>query len=127
MIEIKNGVCKTRDLDNETEDQLLVNSLLENYYPEKNEYKQYMDGILTQLRTERIRNRYLMEIVNKFEEKRLNDNIAEQEIRNYLKRKKIVGMSKINILDIMEDLRLPAEQINRIMNKLKSEGIQEVD
>jgi len=49
----------------------------------------------------------------------ISDNEAEKEIILFLKLYKRKGVSKINILDIVTELRLPAEQIERIMEDLE--------
>ncbi|MFC2143152.1 hypothetical protein ACFLQN_02015 [Candidatus Aenigmatarchaeota archaeon] len=55
------------------------------------------------------------------------DDLAEKEIISFIKNEKKKGKEKISILDIMESLCLPADQINRIMEKIKKRGIREID
>ena len=54
-----------------------------------------------------------------------SDDEAEIEIREYLTMKKESGTTRINLLDLMLDLDLPPEQIERIMNTLSKEGVKD--
>jgi Arc/MetJ-type ribon-helix-helix transcriptional regulator len=56
--------------------------------------------------------------------RRLPDELAEQEILWFLKEKKKSGQLKISIIEIMQELLLPADQIDRIMSRLK--GVKEI-
>lgn len=57
----------------------------------------------------------------------IGDEKAIELIKKYLAEKKIARIYKISIADIAQDLRLPVEQIENIMNSLKSHGVREVD
>ena len=47
------------------------------------------------------------------------DEIAEKEIRWFIKKKKETGQNIINIIEFSQELILPYEQIDRIMSKIK--------
>ena len=57
----------------------------------------------------------------------ISDEEAENEIKKYIIKQKCLGINRLNILDMMEYLRLPPEQINKIMRKLAPQGIREVE
>ncbi len=58
--------------------------------------------------------------------KHINDMEAESEITNFILKEKKNGVEKISILDIIENLSLPPEQICRIMDKLQKKGLKEI-
>jgi len=51
------------------------------------------------------------------------DKIAESMVIQYLKNYKKNGEDRVNILCIVNDLCLPVEQIDRILDKLEDEGV----
>ncbi len=63
----------------------------------------------------------------KIECKSISDKEAEEKIKEYIIRQKNKGITKISILKIIGDIKLPPDQINRIMKKLSSIGVKEVD
>lgn len=63
--------------------------------------------------------------INKIRE--VSDEDAAVEIKKYLKEQKCKGISKIYLLDLIDELRLPTEQIERIMSSLESLGVKEVE
>jgi len=52
---------------------------------------------------------------------------AEEEIKAYIIKQKKNGIEKISILDIVEEINIPIEQIEEIMETLKERGVKEVD
>ena len=56
-----------------------------------------------------------------------SDAHAKELIENYLRQKKIIGKTRISLLDVALDLHLSVEQANKVMNELKQKGIQEVE
>lgn len=56
-------------------------------------------------------------------ERQLSDEQAKIEIINYLKKSKYLGVNKINIIKLVTDLNLPAEQIERVMDNLQKDDI----
>lgn len=61
--------------------------------------------------------------LQKMNSKLIPDEIAEKEIKWLIKKKKESGQEIISIIDISSELRLPFEQIEKIMSKL---GAKEV-
>lgn len=59
-------------------------------------------------------------------EKQLPDNSAKKEIISYLKHMKSEGNTKISIIDLVSELKLPVEQIERIMDTIKGRKIEEL-
>ncbi len=57
--------------------------------------------------------------------RKIDNSIAEDEIKSYIIQQKRAGITKIRIIDLIDTLKLPAEQIEGIMNKLKSNGVKE--
>lgn len=57
----------------------------------------------------------------------ISDSEAEEKIKSYLIDLKKKGIKKVSIIDIIERLHLPAEQIDKIMEKLKNNGVREID
>jgi len=51
--------------------------------------------------------------------KSIPDDLAEKEIRWFLKNKTGSGQNLVSILEIMDVLMLPATQIEKIMTKIK--------
>jgi len=73
-------------------------------------------------------NEIVKERVDKFlqekeiiEFRRVNNVLAEKEITNFILQMKEKGILKISILDIVSNLNLPSEQIERIMTKFEKE------
>lgn len=56
-------------------------------------------------------------------ERQLSDQEAKIEIINYLKKNKNLGVNKINIIKLVADLNLSAEQIERVMDNLEKDGL----
>ncbi len=72
-------------------------------------------------------NKYIERLVEKIisekeRSRNLPDEIAEKEILFLLENSKKEKITNINIIEIMQKLRLPAEQIERIMEKLEKAG-----
>jgi len=57
----------------------------------------------------------------------INNNLAMEEIKAYLIKMKNKGITKISMVDIVESLRLPVEQVEKIMEELKANGVKEID
>ena len=57
----------------------------------------------------------------------INNNLAMEEIKAYLIEMKNKGITKISMVDIVESLRLPVEQVEKIMEELKANGVKEID
>ncbi len=53
----------------------------------------------------------------------INDNMAEIEIKRFIKLKKKEGISSIDDFEIMERLKLPIEQIDKVLEKFERTGI----
>lgn len=56
--------------------------------------------------------------------KSVPDGLAEDEIRWFLKERKGMGQAFVSIMEIMHELMLPPQQIERIMARMK--GVKEV-
>ena len=54
--------------------------------------------------------------------KKIDDALAGREIECFLLELKEENVSKISILDIATNLKLPADQVERIMEKFEEEG-----
>jgi hypothetical protein len=54
-----------------------------------------------------------------FFQRTIPDTKAKTEIVSYLVKRKIQGITTVNILDLVSDLNLPAQQIDRIMENLE--------
>ncbi len=122
MLEKKEEGWSFQNLDNENN----------NYFFEHNynntEYRIAFDMILSRLEFEQRRNALLTKLLqNYIKRDNVDDFKAEQEVRDYIRKKRCEGKTRISILDFMDDLKLPSDQINRIMKKLESEGIRELD
>ena len=57
----------------------------------------------------------------------IGDDMAEEEIKAHLIELKKNGINKISLVDLVDTLRLPVEQIESIMSKLKTKGVKELD
>ena len=57
----------------------------------------------------------------------MSDEDAKVEIESYLKDIKKRGIQQISLLDLIADLNLPGEQIERIMDGLKERGVKSID
>jgi predicted transcriptional regulator len=57
----------------------------------------------------------------------IGDDMAEEEIKARLIELKRNGINKISLVDLVDTLRLPVEQIESIMDKLKNKGVKELD
>ena len=55
------------------------------------------------------------------------DDMAEQKVRDYFIGLLSTDKTTINILDLVVDLGLPPEQIERIMKKLEHEGVKLIE
>lgn len=53
----------------------------------------------------------------------ITDYQARKEILIYLKQKKKQGKTKISIIDLVADLQLPAQQIEKIMENLEGASL----
>ena len=56
-------------------------------------------------------------------EKQLSDEEAKIEIISYLKKNKNFGVNKINMIKLVTDLNLSAQQIERVMDSLEKERL----
>lgn len=56
----------------------------------------------------------------------LTDEDAEKTIRDVLRKKKMNGIKRVDILSIMEETKIPVEQVSRIMKFLEKSGVKEV-
>ncbi|UZE92451.1 MAG: hypothetical protein IB616_01175 [Methanosarcinales archaeon] len=79
---------------------------------------------------ERILGKLIKEKVEElFEEKeillefrKVNDDLAQEEIEHFIMEIKESNISKISIFDIVRGLHLPSEQVERILEKYEKEG-----
>jgi len=53
----------------------------------------------------------------------VSDREAEIQIRAFIEERKKKIVKSFNVLDVYSDLKLPTEQINKIMMKLEREGV----
>jgi len=53
----------------------------------------------------------------------VSDEEAEIQIRAFIEERKKKIVKSFNVLDVYSDLKLPTEQINKIMMKLEREGL----
>ena len=53
----------------------------------------------------------------------VSDKEAENKIRQFIEERKKKVVKSFNVLDIYSDLKLPPEQINKIMMRLEKEGV----
>jgi len=60
-------------------------------------------------------------------DRKISDSRAEKEIHQFLLKRKKTGNYLASSLDIYAELHLPFDQINRILEKLKSKGLKEAD
>jgi len=60
-------------------------------------------------------------------DRKVSDSRAEKEISQFLLRRKRGGKQLVSALDVYAELHLPFDQINAILEKLKSKGLKEVD
>ena len=54
----------------------------------------------------------------------VTDSVARRMIERYITKRKSEGITELSTLDFMDDLKLPAEQIIRIMNTMNAKGVQ---
>lgn len=54
--------------------------------------------------------------------RRISDNSAKKEISSYIIKQKKKGVSRINALEIYDNVRLPPKQIDKVMTKFEKEG-----
>jgi hypothetical protein len=57
---------------------------------------------------------------------KVDDVAARCEIESFLAELKNNGIERVNILDIMAKLKLPSDQIERVMKSLRKSGVKEV-
>jgi predicted transcriptional regulator len=57
----------------------------------------------------------------------VSDEIAEKLIVSFITKKRAEGVAEVDVLDIADALRLPFDQISRVLNTLKSRGIREIE
>ena len=89
-----------------------------------------LDITLTQLleRLEYLENKVRdLESENESKVLRLNDTQAQAMIVGHIRLKKGEGVKTLDALDIYDELKLPFDQINRIMVVLKARGVNETD
>jgi len=83
-------------------------------------------------------NTYLLEKIEELENRvktlaqtigprQIPDEYAELEIVEFIRQRKSMGKSTIDMLDFMQALNLPSDQIDRIMEKLKKKGVKEYE
>lgn len=58
---------------------------------------------------------------------RVSESQAEKLVNNFLMTQKNAGIEKISFVEIVEALNLPIEQIEKVVEKLKSKGLREAD
>lgn len=100
---------------------------LQQYVIKRYERSIAIDQVYTLLRTRvQILEKEIEELKKSKNLRVLSDEMATQEIRAYLKQKKAIGINEIGILELIDHLRLPIEQIERIMKALESIGVKEI-
>ncbi len=57
----------------------------------------------------------------------ISDDVAKPKIERYIQQRKAEGMKDLSTLDFMVDLRLPADQVIRIMESLQAKGVRKND
>lgn len=87
---------------------------------------QYVDTLQTKIERLETQMHYLR---NQYAKEKLNisDDMAEELIVDFIKESKARGVVEIDVLDIADSLKLPFDQIRKIMDKLKDRGIKEVE
>jgi len=90
-------------------------------------YQDIIRETLKRLQAEMERNKILSRFVSDKLPRSVSDSIAQEEISHILIRRKGRGITKINILNLMEETRLPPDQIHRVMSKLKDNGVEETN
>lgn len=55
------------------------------------------------------------------------DKTAAREIREFLASAAGAGRDRVGLLDLVTELRLPPDQVRRLMDSLSSEGVERVD
>ena len=53
----------------------------------------------------------------------VSDKAAEDMIMSYISDKKILGISRFDDFELIEKLKLPIEQIDRILDRLEKKGV----
>ena len=87
---------------------------------------QYVDTLQTKIEKLETQMRYLHSQYAK-EKLNISDDMAEELIVDFIKERKEMGIVEIDVLDIADSLKLPFDQIRKIMIKLESRGIKEVE
>lgn len=59
--------------------------------------------------------------------RKVDDTLAEELIKGHLLGLKKTGTNDVSIVDLVEYLGLPVEQIEHIMKQLETAGVKEVD
>lgn len=62
-------------------------------------------------------------ITETYQIQEVSDKEAEVLIKEFLLERKKKGIKSVGIFDFMDELKLPPEQINKIMEKLEKEGV----
>ncbi len=57
----------------------------------------------------------------------MSDERAKPLIEAYIEKRKVEGMTELGTLDFMVDLKLPPEQVIRIMESLLAKGVRKND
>jgi biopolymer transport protein ExbD len=68
-----------------------------------------------------------LEFEHASEKVKINDTAAQRIIIDYIREKKSEKIKQLNTFDISTDLRLPVDQVSKIMNLLKAKGAKEID
>ena len=79
------------------------------------ELRDKVNSLETELKKERL-------FANAHIERKISDTRAKEEILGYIKQLKREGFKKVNIIDLVDGLNLPVEQIEKVMDNL--EGVK---
>lgn len=80
------------------------------------ELRDKVNSLETELKKERL-------FSNAHIERKVSDTKAKEEIVEYIKQLKQEGFKKVSIVDLVDGLNLPAEQIEKIMDTLEGVNI----
>ncbi len=77
----------------------------------------YLESEIIQLRS----------AISKIESPEVSDQVAEDLITDFILKKRKDGIKELDILDIVDSLKLPYNQIIKVMEKLKKRGIRDIE
>ena len=116
------NIDKIKGRENETDAPCTVNyGNLEIAIPFR--FVRYVDNL--HKRIEKLESE--LEIIKNQTIREVCDEMAQNEIESFITKWKVEGKTKLSILDIVENLCLPVEQIDKIMKKLEKRGLKEID